>query len=322
MSETLDLTHLTDASFVALYKARVEPLFAAGEKERLDAVAKFRKGMAISVALALVLLAGILGFGGEAGAAIFCAAAALLIGYAIAYSPLRKLGQRMKQAALTAISDAIGVQYRPDVSPLTMPRFRRLDLVPAYDRCKFEDHFHGERHGCAFDLWEAHLEVEHRDKDGKRSHQTVFRGVQIRMAFPKPFLGVTIVRRDAGIFNALRGLGDFKRVGLVDPRFERTFEVYSNDQVEARYLVHPVFMERLLHLEDTFGGRRVRCAFDEGDLLLAVETADKFEIGDMFKPLADPARARRIVNDIADVISLMDAVLTAEQAPLVARRSE
>jgi hypothetical protein len=39
----------------------------------------------------------------------------------------------------------------------------------------------------------------------------------------------------------------------------------------------------------------------------------------MFKPLADPARARRIIDDIAEVMKLMDAVLTAEIAPLVGR---
>ena len=50
-----------------------------------------------------------------------------------------------------------------------------------------------------------------------------------------------------------------------------------------------------------------------------MEGENKFEIGDMFKPLADPARARRIVSDIAEVMKLMDAVLTAEMGPLVAR---
>jgi Protein of unknown function (DUF3137) len=132
---------------------------------------------------------------------------------------------------------------------------------------------------------------------------------------------VTVVKRDAGVFNGLRALGELKRVGLGDSTFEKAFEVYSNDQVEARYLVHPVFMERLLHLEQAFNGRRVRCGFHEGALLLSVETDDRYEIGDMFKRLDDPARARRIVGDIAEIMKLMDAVLTAEQGPLVARRN-
>jgi hypothetical protein len=81
-------------------------------------------------------------------------------------------------------------------------------------------------------------------------------------------------------------------------------------------------MERLIHLEQAFNGRRVRCAFDEGDLLLAVETDNRYEIGDMFKSLDDPARARRIVGDVAEIMKLMDAVLTAEIAPLVSRDAQ
>jgi hypothetical protein len=109
---------------------------------------------------------------------------------------------------------------------------------------------------------------------------------------------------------------------LVDARFERAFEVYSTDQVEARTLMHPVFMERLLEMETIFKGKSVRCGFEMGDLLVAVEGGDKFEAGSMFKPLADPERARKLITEIGLVFRLIDAVLTAEQAPLVARRQD
>src|SRR6185369_3828081 len=133
-------------------------------------------------------------------------------------------------------------------------------------------------------------------------------------------LGVTVVRRDLGWFNFMNrfGEGDLKRVGLEDPKFERDFEVYASDQVEARELVHPVFMERLLALESHFDGKRIRCAFQDGDLLLAVEGRDRFELGSMFRPLPDPTRVRTVVNDIAEILRLIDSMLTAEKAPLVA----
>jgi hypothetical protein len=109
-----------------------------------------------------------------------------------------------------------------------------------------------------------------------------------------------------------------QRVGLEDPKFEREFEVYGSDQVEARALVHPVFMERLLALETKFSGSRIRCAFENGDLLIAVEGRNRFEAGSMFSPLADPKRVRQVVSDVAEILRLIDAMLTAEKAPLVA----
>jgi hypothetical protein len=47
-------------------------------------------------------------------------------------------------------------------------------------------------------------------------------------------------------------------------------------------------------------------------LLVAVEGGNLFEPGDLFKPLVDPARARRIVDEIAGVVKVMDQVLTAQ----------
>lgn len=321
MSEqTLDLAHMTEAQFDALYKTRVEPLFTAGEKERAGAVLTFRRRLSIGAPIAVLLGVGVYLIFKELGAGVIAGVFGLVAAYAFAYLPLQNLGDRMKAESLNVIAHAIGVSFTVDGgAPPTMPRFRKFDLLPSFDRSRFEDFFHGERLGCQFDLCEAALEDERTDKDGDKSYVTVFRGQMIRIAFPKKFLGVTIVRRDAGMFNALRGMGELKRVGLGDSMFEKAFEVYSNDQVEARYLVHPVFMERLLALEAAFKGKNLRCGFEGGDLLIALESPDRFEIGDMFKPLADPTRARRIIDDIAQVMKLMDAVLTAEIAPLVGR---
>lgn len=321
-SETLDLAHMSEAQFDALYAARIEPLFQQGETDRLAAVSTFKRRIWIGAPVALALGVATQVYFQEPFAALIVVAIAGVIAFTVAYLPLQKVADQVKAASLTAISEAIGVTWRLKSDPPgALRRFRDLDLLPSYDRSDFEDFFHGERQGCAFDLCEAKLEDERRDKDGDKSYVTVFRGQVIRIAFPKEFLGVTVVKRDVGVFNALRGMGDLKRVGLGDSRFEKAFEVYSTDQVEARYLVHPVFMERLIDLETTFNGREIRCGFQEGDLLIAVEGENKFEIGDMFKPLADPARAKKIVGEIAEVMKLMDAVLTAEMGPLVARRA-
>jgi hypothetical protein len=148
---------------------------------------------------------------------------------------------------------------------------------------------------------------------------TVFRGQIIRMTFPKKFLGTTVVRRDAGIFSGLMGLGSkMERVGVADPTFEKTFDIWSTDQVEARYLVHPVLMQRLLDLERNFEGKRLRCGFQDGEVVIAIEGGDKFEVGDMKKPLTEPAMARAIVDELRTIMLLIDDILTAEEAVLKA----
>lgn len=316
-TQPVDLAHLDDALFARLYQERIEPCFHANEEHRVDAVKQFKTRAAISVVVALAIGAGAAMLTQEAGSGLAFGFIAVVIGLIIAYQPLAKLAKKLKQEYCAAIADAMGATYSiAGFSPPALPRLKALKLLPGYDRSAFEDLFAGAHKGASYELYEGHLERRSTDSKGRTRYTTVFRGQLIRMHFPREFLGVTIVRRDAGVFNVFGG-GQLdgkklERVRLVASEFEKAFEVWGTDQVEARYLLHPVMMERLIALEAGLHGKRIRCAFEGGDLLVAVEGGNLFEPGDMFKPLVDPSRARRIVDEIASVVKVMDQVLTAQ----------
>ena len=61
---------------------------------------------------------------------------------------------------------------------------------------------------------------------------------------------------------------------------------------------------------------KLRCAFEEGALLIAIEGKNRFEIGSMFRTLNDPSRAKTVVGDLTEIVRIVDAVLTAEQGAL------
>ncbi|MET0181288.1 MAG: DUF3137 domain-containing protein [Caulobacterales bacterium] len=311
-SETLDLASLDDAGFRRLYAERIEPCFAGNEADRLKAVAAFKRRLWVGAPILLIAACALGFWQREPGLVVFVL---IFGGFALgiyAYAPLGAVAKRVKVQSLTAISEAMRAKYMlGGFDPPALARLKDLRLLPSYNRSSFEDLFQGAHRGAAFDLYEAHLQ-QHRRTGKNSSTVTVFRGQIIRLAFPKRFHGVTIVRRDMGVFNALNGGEGLKRVGLVDPKFEKVFEVYSNDQVESRYLVHPVFMERLMDLEAALKGKRLRCAFQDGDLMIAIEGGNLFEPGDLFKPLIDEIRARRIVDELASVMRVMEAVLTAQ----------
>jgi hypothetical protein len=319
---TVDLAALDEAGFAALYARDIEPLYQQAEVERRAAVSTFRQRLWIVVPVAAAAAAAAVVFTRELMPTLFAVALVGVLGSSWAFGPLAALGVRLKDETLQRIAAAIGATYRMKEHPAdTAQRCLQLGLLPRHSRSAYEDWFHGERHGCGFDLFEGHLENRVRTRNGT-SYVTVFRGQIVRIAFPKAFNGVTIVRRDAGVFNDMSNWGtQLERVGFADPQFERTFEVVSNDQIEARYLVHPMFAQRLLELEAQLKGGKVRCAFEGGDLLIAVEGGNQFEIRDLFKPLDNPEQARRIVDDLAAVTRVMDAVLTAEQAPLLRPRA-
>jgi hypothetical protein len=326
-SESLDLAKLDDAGFNVLWRDKIEPIFARYEAPRLTAKEKYKQRLTWGLPASAALGIGLGVIFQDVVLAVIVAALSAIVAYAFALYPLGEVGQQVKSKLLNALAAAIGATYHAKMRPDgVMERTRSLGLTPSADRSSFDDWFHGTRHSCPFDLFEAHLENEHRDKDGDTDWVTVFRGQIIRLTFPKKFLATTVVRRDAGIFNGLMGLGKvdgakLERVGVADPTFERTFEIWSTDQVEARYLVHPVLMQRLLDMETMFHGKRLRCGFQDGEMVIAIEGGDKFEVGDMTKSLTDPTMARSIVGQLRQIMLLIDDVLTAEEAVLKAHQA-
>ena len=313
----LDLLSLKDDGVAKLYADRVEPILRTAESERQVAMRSFAIRLGLCTIGVVALAAAVYMTWHEVGNVIVAVAVAGFASYWFAYRPLQQVATSAKERSLTAIAGAIGCTYQlSSFDPPAHAKFKELHLLPSCDRSNYEDRFTGTHRGCAYAFCDGHLEREVRDKNGTH-WQTVFRGQIIRIAFPKRFNGTTIVRRDAGMFNRLQGwFTSMQRVDLVDSRLEKAFEAYSTDQVEARYLIHPVFMERLLDLEARFKGKNLRCAFVEGDLLIAVEGGDKFEIGSMFARLDNVERAHGIVADIAEVMRVIESVLTAEQGAL------
>ncbi|WP_395648016.1 DUF3137 domain-containing protein [Terricaulis sp.] len=312
-SPNVDFANLDDATFARLYAERIEPCFHDNEDERIAAVASYKQRLMIGIPAVLAVAAVAWFWSREFWFAFFAIVFLGVIAFAIAYAPLAAVGKKVKQAYCAAIAEAMGASFTMGgFSPPALERMKHLRLLPGYSRSSFEDLFSGSYRECPFDLYEAHLEQRHTDSKGRTRYSTVFRGQLVRMHFPRKFLGITVVRRDAGVFNVFGGGLGLKRVGLEDPLFEKAFEVWGNDQVEARYILHPVLMQRLLDLETRLKGKRLRCAFEDGELLVAVEGGNLFEPGDLFKPLVDQTRARRIVDEIASVVRVMEQVITAQ----------
>jgi hypothetical protein len=127
------------------------------------------------------------------------------------------------------------------------------------------------------DLCFSELDVEHVERSGDRSgRNTAFKGLFFVADFHKNFAGFTIVRprrprvlgtyasrasraekMNAGLAftehlmgtrwsPAATRYGPLQEVELEDPAFAECFDVYATDQVEARYILSPGMMQRLL----------------------------------------------------------------------------
>ncbi len=306
-----------------LWAQALQPWLSGLEGERVAAIRQRNLWVGGSIALAVVLVILFVTVWPVPQIAFFAAVGVVAIGAMVGDRRVSALKRQVKERLNSAIAHALNLTYsEKPPQPARFETFREYGLLPSYNRRGFEDHFEGEREGCSFELYEAHLEQKRRTKN-RTYYVTVFRGALIRITFPRKVEGVTVIARDAGLFNGLNALGKgwggkgLERIRLVDPKFEKIFEVHGNDQVLARYMLTPSFMERLLALEEAMGGKKVRAMFDEasgqGELLIAAETGNRFEVGSMSKPLADKERVHTLVRELEEILSVIDLLVEPSQ---------
>jgi len=68
-----------------------------------------------------------------------------------------------------------------------------------------------------------------------------------------------------------------QNVEMEDPDFERAFEVHTTDQVEARYLLTPDTMERILRLQHQLD-REIRIAFNQGRVYISIDDVQNIRV--------------------------------------------
>lgn len=98
-----------------------------------------------------------------------------------------------------------------------------------------------------------------------------------------------------------------KEVKLEDPVFCKKYNVYSSDQIEARYLVTTAFMERFNKVRTAFGAKNIKCSFYNNDIIFAVWTnKNLFEIGNLYKKLDNPAQLSEFFSELESILNLVD----------------
>ena len=101
---------------------------------------------------------------------------------------------------------------------------------------------------------------------------------------------------------------DLEKVKLESLEFENKFIVYSSDQVEARYILTPSFMERLVNLQDLMGDR-TSYSFVDTNVYVAIPISDELFEPSVFSEndynrLGDYYNTVHIVFDIIDELNL------------------
>lgn len=177
-------------------------------------------------------------------------------------------------------------------------------IIDRYNRVSYDDSFTGIYKDINYEICETSF--YYKTGTGKNSStRTVFKGVMIKLDMNKSFTGNTVIRPDT--LKHASPAANLKHTTLEDVVFEKKFDVFTDDEVEARYLITPSFMERLNNMKTAFSADRVSCAFYDKYLLVGLHTSkDLFSLCSLIKPVNDSKQFFTMFEEILSIIKLID----------------
>lgn len=188
-------------------------------------------------------------------------------------------------------------------------KLRTYRILNNFDTAIADDEIVGTYRGLPVRIVELRLYA-----GSGNERKNIFDGLLVDLVLPRNLTGTTVVVADAGVLGNLeaRWRSDtLQHVQLEDPRFEERFEVYSTDQVEARALLTPAFMERFAALA-WLSGFALPGVWAEGNRF--VTALPKLKPVDLFEPPVywKPTGGKTLLalsQDIEAVLKMADAVI-------------
>lgn len=223
------------------------------------------------------------------------------------------------------------LRYRGEVG-LSEDDFHLANLHARPDRFASEDLVEGQIGATKIRFSEVQAQRRETRTDSKgratTHYVTYFQGLLVIADFNKHLTGTTYVLPEGmtgslGNFGAglqalggqLSGRGELVR--LEDPEFERHFKAFSNDQIEARYVLSSSLMRRFLDLRAQFGGAVSACFRGESLYLTIALAGNWFEAPSLstplnFKALSDVLQQLQSAAGIVETLDLNTRIWTKE----------
>ncbi|AEG09398.1 DUF3137 domain-containing protein [Shewanella baltica] len=216
--------------------------------------------------------------------------------------------EKLYPISLKYFGDDFALTRAPKVDFST---FIELGLLPKTDKQYAQNCLKGTYKKVPFQFYEVDAYNTKSNDNGSVQRETIFNGVLLVCNIPKKFNSTTLLVTDKGsLKNRLEGFKTkLLRVKLEDVRFERSFEVYSSDQVEARYLLNPLMMESLLALSRELNAE-VEACFYQKQLLIKIPTKHHFFINqlDLDRPINFKRNIEQMFTELGYTFSIIDTL--------------
>lgn len=160
--------------------------------------------------------------------------------------PKRQYVKAYKSEILPRIAKLLGNLDYSVNGKINMAKLKPSKILPSHNTYSSEDYFSGTYKGVGIEIAETEL-VSGSGKNRKTKFKGLFFLLNLNR---KNFHGHTILLSNTTKVQEWfqEKKSGLKKANMVSPEFEKRYDCYTNDQVEARYLLDPVMIEKLQDL--------------------------------------------------------------------------
>ena len=310
------------SGFETFYQSRILPIMQDMEKVRQKYLRYFILACCLAIVAIPLLMCGIFYF--QLGASIaeqnsssFADSAIyglVVLIITICATPIALYKKKAKSKIMPIMLqyfEGFNYQYKKTISSVNINDTR---LIGFYDGREGDDYFDGVYKNVPIKVSEEKFtqrKLVYRNNKPHYENVEVFHGVLILLDMNKNLSGQTVVLQDKGFLNVFskvsRDLKGLSNVKLEDSVFEKEFEVFASDQVEARYLLTTAFMERMLKLRAAYHADKIEFSFLNNQLFIALETnRDMFEATSLFKTCLNKKLVEDAYLQIVSIFAIID----------------
>ena len=210
-----------------------------------------------------------------------------------------------------AVSEQFGLKFEPGGEKLLILQIcRTLKLVPNFDIPDTDFTLEGALNGRNIMLGQTVL--TRLSRVGNRNREVkVFSGVIMQMTLRTPVPAFVYLCPDRRIErNTLVGAlpHDAQRCSLEDPRFEKAFEVFTNDQIGARTILTPLYLEKFMRLKELWPHSVIHSALWDNTMMLSFNRMTLFPPKPITLSFYDPSRIAEVIEGFDALVELVEAV--------------
>ena len=331
-AERVPITLKPVAEFRSFAEKELAPTLASMEKGRSASHGMFKTSTIVAVAFVVIMMVltftGVLNFSSQTSVLYFIIGF-VVFGFLLSFISMQQAKKKMAGAEdYTQLKSKIFsrvVHYiSPDFQYIEKGHIGLGDLLSSFlfrqERYDLTggDQIVGHYNGVPFQSCNLALTYRPTVRKENESDQVAFYGNYFVARSPKTFEHPIVIHPVKSFFGTLKD-NDIaaylntggERIRLEDPEFQKMFEVYCDDQITARYVLTPAFMERLKKLNERYKGQvyiaintdNIVIATNRGNVLNAVDSP----IGALFQKI-DLNLVTQVYEELVEQLQMIETL--------------